>query len=71
MTGSASKAEKVPNFTKSTFPKKGVGKFSKKLHFWNHQGVSFRVVCFASFEPSDPFQRTVRARSPFSEIRIL
>ena len=29
MTGSASKAEKVPNFTKSTFPKKGVGKFSK------------------------------------------
>ena len=61
MTGSASKAEKVPNFTKSTFPKKGVGKFKKKIHFWNHQGVSFRVVCFASFEPSDPFQRTVVA----------
>ena len=58
--GSASKAEKVPNFIKQTFPKKGVGKFSKKLHFWNQQGVSFRVVCFVSFEPSDPFQRTVK-----------
>ena len=32
MTCSASKAEKVPNFTKPRFPKKGVGKFSKKLH---------------------------------------
>ena len=39
--------------------KKGVGKFSKNLHFWNHQGVSFRVVCIVCFEPSDPFQRTV------------
>ena len=29
MTGSASKAEKVRNFTKPRFPKKGVGKFSK------------------------------------------
>ena len=63
MTGSTSKAEKVPNFIKSTFPKNGVSKFSKKLHFWNHQGVSFRVVCFASFEPSDPFQRTVHGHS--------
>ena len=44
---------------KPTFPKKGVGKFSKKLHFWNHKGVSFRVVCFVCFQPSDPFQRTV------------
>ena len=33
MTGSASKAEKVPNFTKPRFPKKGVGKFSKKITF--------------------------------------
>ena len=29
ITGSASIAEKVPNFPKPTFPKKGVGKFSK------------------------------------------
>ena len=29
ITGSASKAEKVPNFTKSTFPKKSGSKFSK------------------------------------------
>ena len=29
ITGSASKEEKVPNFIKPTFPKKGVGKFSK------------------------------------------
>ena len=29
------------------------------MHFWNQQGVSFRVVCFVCFEPSDPFQRTV------------
>ena len=33
MTGSASKAEKVATFTKSTFPKKGVGKFSQKNTF--------------------------------------
>ena len=33
ITGGASKAEKVPNFTKPTFPKKGVGKFSKKNTF--------------------------------------
>ena len=45
---------------KQTFTKKGVSKFSKKKHFWNQQGVSFRVVCFVCFEPSDPFQRTVR-----------
>ena len=66
ITGSASKAEKGPNFIKQTFPKKGVGKFSKKLHFWNQQGVSFRVVCFVCFEPSDPFQRTVPAEPYFS-----
>ena len=61
ITGNAGKAEKVPNFIKPTFPKKGVGKFSKKkkIHFWNQQDVSFRVVCFVCFEPSDPFQRTV------------
>ena len=29
VTGSASKAEKVPNFIKPTFSKKDVGKFSK------------------------------------------
>ena len=63
MTGSASKAEKGQNFIKQTFPKKGVGKFSKKIHFWNQQGVSFRVVCFVCFEPSDPFQRTVHDTS--------
>ena len=64
ITGSAGKAEKVPNFTKPTFPKKGVGKFSKKkIHFWNHQGVSFRVVWFVCFEPSYPFQRTVTVTS--------
>ena len=62
MTGSASKAEKGPNFIKQTFTKKGVGKFSKNLHFWNQQGVSFRVVCFVCFEPSDPFQRTVHGK---------
>ena len=61
ITGSASKAEKGPNFIKQTFPKKGVGKFSKKMRFWSQQGVSFRVVCFVCFEPSDPFQRTVMA----------
>ena len=33
ITGSASKAEEVPNFAKPTFPKKGVGKFSKKITF--------------------------------------
>ena len=38
---------------------KGRRKIFKKLHFWNQQGVSFRVVCFVCFEPSDPFQRTV------------
>ena len=60
ITGSASKTEKGTNFIKQTFPKKGVGKFSKKkIHFWNQQGVSFRMVCFVCFEPSDPFQRTV------------
>ena len=59
ITGSASKAEKVPNFIKPTFSKKGIGEFSNKLHFWNQQGVSFRVVCFVCFEPSDPFQRTM------------
>ena len=31
ITGSASKAEKVPNFTKPTFPKKGVGKLKKYI----------------------------------------
>ena len=33
ITGSASKAEKGPNFIKQTFPKKGVGKFSQKKTF--------------------------------------
>ena len=35
----------------------------KKLHFWNQQVVSFRVVCFVCFEPSDPFQRIVTVYS--------
>ena len=68
ITGSASKAEKVLNFIKPAFPKKGVGEFSKKWHFWNQQGVSFRVVCFVCFEPSDPFQRTVE---PAGDARAL
>ena len=51
-----------PNFTKSKFLKKGARQFSKNLHFCNHQCVSFRVVCFISLDPSDPFRRTVRAR---------
>ena len=33
VAGSASKAEKVPNFTKLTFPKKGVGNLKKKNTF--------------------------------------
>ena len=61
ITGSASQAEKVPNFTKPTFPKKGVGKL-KKTHFWNHQGISFRVVCFVCFEPSDPSNEPWKGR---------
>ena len=32
ITGSTSKAEKVPNLIKTTFPKKGVDKFSKKKY---------------------------------------
>ena len=43
ITGSASKAKKAPNFIKPKFPKKAP-KISKKLYFWNHQDVSFRVV---------------------------
>ena len=31
--------------------------FQKNMHFQNHQGVSFRVVCFACFDLSDPNER--------------
>ena len=45
--------------------KKDVGIFSK-IHFWNLHGVSFRAFeCLASFEPSNPFQRTVYEATNF------
>ena len=38
---------------------KGVDRFLKKLHFCNHQDVSFRVSYFTCNDIPDPFQRTV------------
>ena len=35
----------------------------------HQQGVSFRVVCFVCFEPSDPFQRNVRGAVTWSVTR--
>ena len=31
----------------------------KKMHFWNHLDVSFRVACLTSSDICNPFQRTV------------
>ena len=52
ITGSASKAEKVPNFTKPTFPKNGVGKFSKKYISGITKASAFEW--YASFVLSPP-----------------
>ena len=53
ITGSASKAEKGPNLIKQTFPKKGVGKFSKKNYI---SGISMASAFewYASFVLSPP-----------------
>ena len=53
ITGSASKAEMVPNFTKPTFPKKGVGKFSKKKYISGITKAS-AFEWYASFVLSPP-----------------
>ena len=40
------------------FFKKESGEFLSNM-FWNHQDVSFWVVCFACYKPADPLQRIV------------
>ena len=64
MTGSASKAENVPNFTKPRFPKKGVGKFSKNYIYEITKASAFEWYASLVLSPSDPFQRTVRGQQP-------
>ena len=52
ITGIASKAEKGPNFIKQTFPKKGVGKFSKNYISGISKASAFEW--YASFVLSPP-----------------
>ena len=49
IAGSASKAKKWRILSNQNFHKKVPVNFPKKIHFRNHQGVGFRVVCFACF----------------------
>ena len=70
MTGSASKAEKVPNFTKSTFPKKGVGKFSKKKYISGITKASafewYASLVLSPPTPSnEPCDQRVSGQTPF------
>ena len=59
IAGSASKSEKVSNFIKPKMQRGAPINLKKNLYFWNHHGVSFRLVRFACFGPSDRLQRTV------------
>ena len=52
ITGSASKAEKGPNFIKTNISKKGVGKFSKNYIFGISKASAFEW--YASFVLSPP-----------------
>ena len=54
ITGSASKAEKVPNFIRPIFPKKGVGKFSKKKYISGISKVSAFEWYASFFSPPTP-----------------
>ena len=63
---------KGAEFYKISIFKKGVDKFSKNYV----SGISFRVVCFVCFEPSDPSERTVprsldKAERPPAQLRPL
>ena len=67
IAGAVARAKrKGDEFYQTKISIKGARKFSKKLHFRNHQGVRFWVVCFACFEPSDPLHQTVRRRGLFA-----
>ena len=54
ITGRASKAEKVSIFIKPTFPKKGVGKFSKKYISGISKASAFEWYASIVFSPPTP-----------------